>query len=129
MIGVVPGGGYGPRFGTLVGGGLGPGFGEPAVVGDATFLYTPPIAIVDSPDKTRGLRQDQIRRRIGAQRQYGLTVIFDGSSYVAVLNPSLRQTRTAETVYLGGRVHRVSSAVKSAIEASGIGGTFETEPI
>lgn len=47
---VTPGGGYGPRFGTVAGGGLGPGYGgEPPIilVGDVELLAGANIA--DAP--------------------------------------------------------------------------------
>lgn len=86
--------------------------GEPAVT--PTYLYTPPTFS----------QKREIQRNFSFTEQVGETVIVNSGTYTAVRIPTAGELNAADTFYLGGHEYPVSEATKTAIEASGVGGTF-----
>ena len=96
------------------------------VVTQATYLYTPPTATGPRALLPRSLAQ---RRRQGPRKlnpavDQGVAVLLNGATYSTSRLPRASDIEAADAVYLGGHEYTVSEAVKTAIEASGVGGTF-----
>ena len=92
-----------------------------------TFLYTPPTSAGPRPlpyESTAELRRKG-PRKLNPTVTMGLTVLLNGSTYTSTALPTTAEIKAADAVYMGGRSHTVDSSVKAAIEASGVGGTFE----
>jgi hypothetical protein len=79
------------------------------------FLYTPPTTSV----------RVEVMKNYTIPMDRGKTVIFDGSTYTAKEWPTSDELEAASAFYQGGHVHTVGESVKAAIEASGVGGSFE----
>lgn len=96
---------------------------------EATYYYTPPTRGGAAVPKAENLHQRKTSRS-GLFRRLvpvpiGQAVLFDGSSYTLHDAPTSKQVNAAQAAYLGGRRHLVTYAQRQAIEASGVGGSFE----
>ena len=101
--------------------------GAASTVPAGTFLYTPPTSAGPRPLPYESLAELRRKgpRKLNPSVTMGLTVLLNGSTYTSTALPTTAEIKAADAVYQGGRTHTVTGAVKVAIEASGVGGTFE----
>ncbi len=101
--------------------------GAASTVPAGTFFYTPPTSAGPRPLPYESLAELRRKgpRKLNPSVTMGLTVLLNGSTYTSTALPTTAEIKAADAVYQGGRTHTVNGAVKVAIEASGVGGTFE----
>lgn len=97
---------------------------------EALYYFTPPTRSGLATGRPRnGHEKRTTRNRLFRKLTpppIGRTVLLNGSTYSVVDSPTASQTTEADAVYLGGHRHLVTFAEKAALEAAGVGGTFES---
>lgn len=94
----------------------------------STYIYEPPTQAGPRWSSDWTTVRYRASRRITPVHQQGIAVLLSGATYTTHIAPSAEEVAAADVAYLGGRTYEVDGATKAAIEASGVGGTFELVP-
>ena len=96
------------------------------VFAGVVYIYTPPQESELREYRGPG-QQYLLHERVRPSISKGVTVLLNGATYSTSVYPTADQLASADAYYLGGHKYEVTGGVKIAIEAAGVGGSFEAQ--